>query len=81
MNDALNKIALAELLGVSVRTVPNWQGLGWQAESGRLYDVPATIKSVVKALQAQAMGRSAHRSSTTRARPSALFRQATIMVS
>jgi phage terminase Nu1 subunit (DNA packaging protein) len=58
MNAVMNKAEIAELFGVTVRTIHNWAALGWLVRSGRGYDVAASVRSVTKALQAAVAGRS-----------------------
>jgi phage terminase Nu1 subunit (DNA packaging protein) len=56
--NTMSKTEIADLFGVSVRTIHNWAGLGWLVRAGRGYDVEASVRGVTKALQAAAQGRS-----------------------
>jgi len=58
MTATMTKTEIADLFGVSVHTMHNWQTLGWLVRSGAKYDVEASVRGVVKALQAAALGRS-----------------------
>jgi phage terminase Nu1 subunit (DNA packaging protein) len=58
IKDALNGDELAELLEITPRTVLNWYKAGWLVRVGRRYDVTQSIRSLIKALLAQARGRS-----------------------
>jgi phage terminase Nu1 subunit (DNA packaging protein) len=57
MNTTMSKTEIAELFGVSTRTITNWQTLGWLVRSGHKYDSAASVRSVTKALQAAVQGR------------------------
>jgi phage terminase Nu1 subunit (DNA packaging protein) len=35
MTTTMSKVEIAELFGVSTRTITNWQTLGWLVRSGR----------------------------------------------
>jgi phage terminase Nu1 subunit (DNA packaging protein) len=58
IDDKLNKAELAELFGVSVRSIYNWQKAGWLVRSGRNYDVAQSVRGLIKGLLTQAKGRS-----------------------
>jgi phage terminase Nu1 subunit (DNA packaging protein) len=53
-----NKNEMADLFGVSLKTIFNWNTLGWMARSGRGYDADQSVRNVTKALLAAAAGRS-----------------------
>jgi phage terminase Nu1 subunit (DNA packaging protein) len=56
--NTMSKTEIADLFGVSTRTITNWNALGWLVRTGYKYDVEACVKGVTKALQAAAQGRS-----------------------
>ena len=49
---------IAELFGVDVRTVFNWNTSGWMVRSGSNYDVAKSVSSVTRQLITAAAGRS-----------------------
>ena len=53
-----NRKEMAELFGVTTKTINNWNDLGWMARSGRGYDADQSVRNVIKALLAAAAGRS-----------------------
>jgi phage terminase Nu1 subunit (DNA packaging protein) len=53
-----NRKEMAELFGVTTKTINNWNDLGWMARSGRGYDAEQSVRKVIKALLAAAAGRS-----------------------
>jgi phage terminase Nu1 subunit (DNA packaging protein) len=58
ISDKLSKADIAELFGVSVRSVYNWQKAGWLVRSGRHYEVAGSIRGLIKGLLTQARGQS-----------------------
>ena len=46
----MTKANIAELFGVDVRTIFNWNALGWMARSGNGYDAGQSVRNVTRQL-------------------------------
>jgi hypothetical protein len=58
MNTTIRRLRSPSFLGVSTRSITNWQTLGWLVRSAHKYDSAVSVCSVTKALQAAVQGRS-----------------------